>query len=394
MFAVSFWEEISEIFGKDVKPLEGLLMPGVFEVEPPPHHQSVGSKLFSLSVMGNPVALYLSNLFVSFVESVTPKCSERQYTAYIWEKMADAKKNPYGLKESKYILEGTSKGLFLNGRAFRKGARIYKGSFTLYMSEDPLTKSLFGTSLPENLSLARTISALTEEGIYGWKPVKIKLSSNPLIALGQARAKFGDKLGGISSGKLYYPNPEHMFNRPAFSEMISYMAPLDRLKYENIYKLMVDARRAFAFGMNMAGKVLELKEKKARELRFLMKEVIVPQELASKKWKEDIDYVVVDNLIVTTLATLILSLNKDGMVYLTFTDNSLHMKDVSGTALREVSLKKTHPSDIAVKYTYSKNKIWAKYMRTLWKEDIFPLTFEEHYTIESFEDNVAVVMHP
>ena len=388
-----FWEKIKELFGEE-KPIEGLFSPDILDVSLPEHHESIGDRILNLASMGEMPAVYMSELLIDFIEETKPPCSNRQYIVYIWDKVKKGIKNPYGISDRVYMVDGTKNGVYIDGKKIFRKAKLISEDFTAYVSKDPLTESLYKKTLNENMAFARIIELISNNEVYGWKTVKDKFSENPIIALGQARIKYGEKLGGVSSGRLYYPNPLKMFNNSFFLKAIDEKKGFEKNQYRHIYDTITKLEDGFAYGMSVNGKVMELKEKLARDMRYLMKEVIVPYELVPTSWKKDIDFVEIEGAVVSTLATVILTLQEDGKVYLGYSNASTRLEKSIDKKLLEVKLKRTHISDIMVKFTHNKENIWAKYILTKWKEDLPPLVFEEHYTIESFKDNVAVVMHP
>jgi hypothetical protein len=330
-------------------------------------------------------------LLISFIQETNPRCQDSDYEVFVWDNVS-SDVNCYGDKKTTDILESTKSGkFFFNSKPINFDPGFGTGSYTVYFGRDLFTESLFGSSLQDNLSLGRAISIIRENGASGWKIVKAKLSTNPIIALGQAITKFG-KVGGIKQGNIHYPNPAYMINRAALSNFSKAAIGLDKLYKAETYSLLIELQDAYALYMNAGGMAIKLHDNVARKMRLFTREVIVPDSLHNPEWKEDIDYVLVDGLNIAKLGTVISSMPTEGILYLSYTDNSVRVSQSGNFALREVGIKPKHITDIKTSFSKTSDKIKLKYSIGAWKGELLPLSIREDYSTLVFKDNIGTMV--
>ncbi|RME79828.1 MAG: hypothetical protein D6769_01285 [Methanobacteriota archaeon] len=397
---MNFKDWLSSVFG-DVKPFSGYIDETALSVSLPRNISSRASVIRSAALSGDPVGMVACSPLITYMAENSPSCNVETYDVLVWTKQ-DKKDGDNSLlsaygpsKENSLItVKATPRALYAerNGEPLSsadlsqfESIRPSSGTIVLKIAEDLLSKKLFGKSLNFNIAKARYVSMEVDGKLYSWKRYKAKLSRNPLIALAQAIDKFKDKgeVGAVSSG-TYYVNPEFAINFSSISNYASSLDGVSRARLLHIYNLFKQLRNAYAFYMNVGGRVRELYDRESSSLRLFNKEVFISSNLLSKSWKEGVDYRVVAKGIYGVILATLMETMEGTPLFLT----PVPIRGSSSYVWR-ARLKRASIADIRVKATRTKDSIIVKYERANKDYEFFPLSFKEEYSLSLFGDSVV-----
>ncbi|MEM4295319.1 MAG: hypothetical protein QXI89_01585 [Candidatus Anstonellales archaeon] len=341
-------------------------------------------ELIDIALKGDVVAIFMSSLLIDFFRETEPACKSDTYDVYFFDKTKNESINAYG--QNKAIYKIIKKGnVALKEDSLIKDPKVFEGDYKIYVGNDSFTQSLIGQEIDEHISIARIIKAEIEGEAYAWKKKQEKLAQNPLIALAQAMNMYGEKCFIMKNGTIYQ-SPEIVFNEQSMPDKKS-------LDLMFLYSFIKELKDAFAYYMSYEGRALKLIKNSIAYTHYFNKEVIVPQTMIHKEWKEDIDYTRIDDIAITKLSNWLLS-NDKKEIFLTYSDKSYYLNEHFNMNLREISLEKKQASDVKVNFTKTKDEYALLYKIGSWRYDLFPIVYKEFYAIADFEEKFGYMLEP